>query len=58
MAIKVIDYKAAYEELTTKYEEERTKYNTRVTRKACLVVGCVVFARAFVLGFLTKALVF
>ena len=54
MAIKVIDYKAAYEELTTKYKEERAKYNTRVTRKACLFVGSV----CFVAGFLVKALVF
>ena len=54
MGLKVIDYKAAYEELTTKYEEEREKYNTRLTRKACLVVGIV----AFVLGFVVKAKVF
>ncbi|MPM40129.1 hypothetical protein SDC9_86767 [bioreactor metagenome] len=54
MAIKVIDYKAAYEELTTKYEEERAKYNTRLTRKACAVVGIV----SFILGFLAKAKVF
>ena len=54
MGLKVIDYKAAYEELTTKYEEESAKYNTRLTRKACAVVGII----AFILGFVAKAKLF
>ena len=54
MGLKVIDYKAAYEELTTKYEEESAKYNTRLTRKACLAVGIV----AFIIGFVVKAKLF
>jgi len=42
------------DEMQAKYDEEVAKYNNRVTRKACLVIGCV----AFVLGFLVKAMLF
>lgn len=40
--------------LRSKYNAEHAKYNTAVTRKACLIVGAV----CFVLGFLVKAMVF
>ena len=50
----MVDYKEAFENLSAKYESEKEKYNTRITRKACLVVGAV----CFVAGFLAKALVF
>ena len=50
----MIDYKEAFENLTAKYESERARYNTRITRKACLIVGIT----SFVLGFLAKAMVF
>lgn len=42
------------EELRAKYIAEKEKYDTRVTRKACLAIG--VFS--FVLGFLVKAMIF
>jgi len=41
-------------ELRSKYNAEHAKYNTRSTRKACLVIA--VFC--FVAGFLTKAMLF
>ena len=50
----MFNYKEEYEKLQKKSEEESAKYNTRLTRKACLVVGIV----CFVAGFLAKALVF
>lgn len=50
----MVNYKEAFENLSAKYEAEHSKYNTRITRKACLIVGAV----CFVAGFLAKALVF
>ena len=41
-------------ELRSKYNAEQAKYDTKVTRKACLIVGAI----CFVLGFLTKAMIF
>lgn len=51
---KMFDYKAKYEELQAQYDEESAKYNTRLTREACLVIGGI----SFVLGFLAKAMIF
>jgi len=48
------DYKEKFEELSAKYEAEKAKYDTKVTRKVCIIVGTV----GFVLGFLAKAVVF
>lgn len=52
--LKMINYQEKFEELSVKYEAEKAEYNTKVTRKACLIVGIV----GFVLGFLAKAIVF
>lgn len=41
-------------DLEQELAELKAKYDTRITRKACLVVGVV----CFVLGFLAKAMIF
>lgn len=40
-------------ELRSKYNAEKEKYNTKVTRKACSLVGGI----CFILGFLAKAMI-
>ena len=41
-------------ELRSKYNAEHAKYDTKVTRKACLIVGGI----CFILGFIVKAMIF
>ena len=41
-------------ELRSKYNAEHEKYNTKVTRKACLIVSGI----CFILGFIVKAKLF
>lgn len=41
-------------EMRAKYNAEHAKYDTKVTRKACLIVGGI----CFILGFVVKAMIF
>ena len=41
-------------DLRSKYNAEHAKYDTKVTRKACLIVGGI----CFILGFVVKAMIF
>lgn len=51
---KIDELQVELAELRSKYNAEKGKYDTAVTRKACLIVGAV----CFVLGFIAKAMVF
>ena len=51
---KIDEMQQELAELRSKYNAEKGKYDTAVTRKACLIIGSV----CFVLGFIVKAMVF
>lgn len=51
---KIDELQVELAELRAKYNSEKDKYDTKVTRKACLIVGGI----CFVLGFLIKAMIF
>ena len=51
---KIDELQEELAELRSKYNAEQAKYDTRSTRKACLIVGAI----CFVAGFLTKAMIF
>lgn len=51
---KIDELQVELAELRAKYNAEKGKYDTKVTRKACLIVGGI----CFILGFMVKAMVF
>ena len=51
---KIDELQVELAELRSKYNAENAKYDTKVTRKACLIVGGI----CFILGFIVKAMIF
>ena len=51
---KIDEMQVELAELRSKYNAEQAKYDTKITRKACLIVGGI----CFILGFVVKAVLF
>ena len=51
---KIDELQQELAEIRSKYNAEKEKYDTKVTRKACLIVGGI----CFILGFVVKAVFF
>jgi hypothetical protein len=46
----MVDFEQKFVELSAKYEAEKSKYDNKVTRKACLIVGIICFVAGLALG--------
>ena len=51
---KIDEMQVELVKVRAQYNAEHAKYDTKVTRKACLIVGGI----CFILGFIVKAMIF